>query len=115
VIANLLHNADLYSTVGSPVHVSARRLPETVEIVVRDFGPGIPPELADTVFEPFHRVERGPTPGTGLGLHIARRLIEGMNGHIWLTDADPGASFHIALPAHRAEAADDIHREDKQP
>jgi signal transduction histidine kinase len=105
VIANLVRNADLYATEGSPVHVSARRQADTVEIVVRDFGPGIPPELAETVFEPFRRLERGPTPGTGLGLHISRRLIESMNGRIWLTDGAPGASFHVTVPRPASEGS----------
>jgi signal transduction histidine kinase len=98
VISNLLQNADLYANEGSPVHVSAVRHVDRVEVVVRDFGPGIPPELAEAVFDPFHRLERGPTPGTGLGLHIARRLIERMHGRIWLTDANPGTAVHIVLP-----------------
>ena len=98
VAGNLLRNADLYAVEGTPVHVSARRHGENVEFVVRDFGPGIPPELAETVFEPFRRLERGPTPGTGLGLHIARRLVEAMGGRIWLADEGPGASFHVTLP-----------------
>lgn len=101
VAGNLLRNADLYAAQGSPVHVSARRNAETIEIVVRDFGPGIPHDLAETVFEPFRRLERGPTPGTGLGLHIARRLVEGMGGHIWLADEGPGASFHVTLSRPR--------------
>lgn len=100
VLANVLRNADLYATAGEPVHVSARRDTHRVEILVRDFGPGIPAEQADAVFEPFHRLGRGPTPGAGLGLHIARRLLEGMNGQIWHTDARPGACFHISLPLH---------------
>jgi signal transduction histidine kinase len=97
VAGNLLRNADLYAVEGSPVHVSAHGRERIVEVVVRDFGPGIPPELAETVFEPFRRLERGPTPGTGLGLHIARRLVEGMGGRIWLADEGPGASFHLTL------------------
>lgn len=98
VVGNLLRNADLYATPGTPVHVSAHRQADMVEIVVRDFGPGIPPDQADAVFEPFRRLARGSAPGTGLGLHIAQRLVEGMGGRIWLADGRPGAEFHVAVP-----------------
>ena len=98
VLGNVLRNADMYSFAGEPVHVSARRRAGAVEIVVRDFGPGIPAELAEAVFEPFHRLGRGPTHGTGLGLHLSRRLIESMNGRIWQTDGRPGSSFHVTVP-----------------
>lgn len=98
VVATLLRNADLYATTGEPVHVSAHRTADTVEIRVRDFGPGIPADQAEAVFEPFRRLGRGSTPGAGLGLHIARRLVEGMNGKIWETDGSPGSCFHVTLP-----------------
>jgi signal transduction histidine kinase len=103
VIANLLSNADKYSPKSAPIHVSARRSQDVVEITVRDFGPGVPPEQAEAVFEPFRRLGNQPsegTPGTGLGLYISRRLIESMNGRIWLDgNAGPGASFHATVPA----------------
>lgn len=98
VMASLLRNAALYATTGEPVHVSAHRHDGTVEIQVRDFGPGIPADQAEAVFEPFRRLGRGSAPGAGLGLHIARRLVEGMNGKIWETDAGPGARFHVTVP-----------------
>ena len=98
VLGNVLRNADMYSPAGDPVHVSARRGAGEVEFFVRDFGPGIPAELAEAVFEPFRRLGRGPTHGTGLGLHMSRRLIESMNGRIWQTDGRPGSSFHVTVP-----------------
>ncbi len=100
VVASLLRKADQYATTGKPVHVSAHRHDRAVEIQVRDFGPGIPADQAEEVFEPFRRLGRGPTPGTGL--HIARRLITGMNGTIWETDARPGACFHVTVPTTAA-------------
>ncbi len=98
VLTNLLQNAEMYAVAGQPVQVSAHRGPDAIEIVVRDFGPGIPAHLAEAVFEPFRRLERGPTPGTGLGLHIARRLVEAMHGRLWHTDAEPGSRFHVTVP-----------------
>ena len=109
VLSALLRNADLYATVGEPVEVSARRLAgdgsmqalpdEWVELVVRDYGPGIPADQVEAVFEPFRRLGQGAEPGSGLGLHIARRLTEAMHGTIWHTDAHPGSAFHLRLPA----------------
>jgi signal transduction histidine kinase len=82
----------------SPVDVSARRAGHHVEIRVRDYGPGIPEHLALAVFEPFRRLGRGTVPGTGLGLYIARQLTQAMSGQIWVSDAHPGAEFHILIP-----------------
>ena len=98
VLAALLRNADLYSTPGHPVDVTARRAGQHVEIRVRDYGPGIPEHLALAVFEPFRRLGRGTVPGTGLGLYVARQLTEAMGGQLWVSDAQPGAEFHIAVP-----------------
>lgn len=99
VVANLLSNADKYSPEGEPVVISAGDNGDAVEIVVHDFGPGIPPQQAEAVFEPFRRLGPPPTRGTGLGLYIARRLTEAMNGRIWVADGtEPGTSVHVAVP-----------------
>jgi len=99
VVANLLSNADKYSPEGEPVIISAGDNGDVVEIVVHDFGPGIPPDQAEAVFEPFRRLGPPPTRGTGLGLYIARRLTEAMNGRIWVDDGtEPGTSVHVAVP-----------------
>jgi len=107
VMANLLSNADKYSPPEYPVHVRVRRVGETVELTVRDYGPGIPEESREAVFEPFHRLGDHMTrgiQGTGLGLHIARRLVEAMDGQVWVDDApDGGAVFHVTLPAVATE------------
>jgi signal transduction histidine kinase len=98
VLANLLSNADKYSPEDAPVSVYARREGDGVEIVVRDFGEGIPSDLSEAVFEPFRRLAPTQIAGTGLGLHIARELVESMGGRIWVdADDQPGASFHVAL------------------
>ena len=99
VVANLLSNADKYSPEGEPVIIAAGDNGDVVEIVVHDFGPGIPPDQAEAVFEPFRRLGPPPTRGTGLGLYIARRLTEAMNGRIWVDDGtEPGTSVHVAVP-----------------
>jgi signal transduction histidine kinase len=73
-LANLLDNALKY---GGAARVSAVRQDDAIYIRIRDFGPGIPPEKLEVVFEPFHRLENArstATPGVGLGLTIAKNL-----------------------------------------
>ena len=77
---------------------------QVVEIVVEDNGPGIPADLVDQIFEPFVTTKE-IGKGTGLGLAVCARLIEGMGGII-KADAVPegdGATFRIVLPAATAE------------
>jgi signal transduction histidine kinase len=68
-----------------------------VEIRVSDRGGGLPPEMAECLFEPFHGTKR---EGLGMGLAISRRIVEGHGGRIWAT-ANPGrgTTFHFTLPA----------------
>ena len=72
--------------------------PGWAEVEITDYGPGIPAGLAEKIFEP--RV-RGTTEvaGTGLGLPIARGIVEAHGGTLVVVPADPGASFVVALPA----------------
>lgn len=69
-----------------------------VEIRVSDTGPGIPAELVDRVFEPFMTTKE-PGKGTGLGLAVSARLIDGMDGTMRAANTEEGAEFSIALPA----------------
>jgi signal transduction histidine kinase len=88
------------------LHLIARLLPaerggvvaarERLSLIVADEGPGVTPELADRVFEPF--VTEGKKAGTGLGLAVARHFVEDHGGHIELLPERPGARFHIVLP-----------------
>ena len=81
--------ADVPGETGLPSHT--RLLLE-----LRDEGPGIPPEIAERLFDPF--VTRGKKSGTGLGLAVARRFIEDHGGTIELAKTGSGAGFLIALP-----------------
>jgi two-component system, NtrC family, sensor kinase len=77
---------------------------EVFEVTVADNGPGLPPDLMDQVFEPFVTTKE-PGKGTGLGLALCARIIEGMGGTIAADNAaDGGAVFRIILPALPAEA-----------
>jgi two-component system, NtrC family, sensor kinase len=69
-----------------------------VEIRVADTGPGIPAELLQRIFEPFMTTKE-PGKGTGLGLAVCARLIDGMGGTIQATNGEGGAVFRVLLPA----------------
>ncbi|MGH7462567.1 MAG: sensor histidine kinase, partial [Longimicrobiales bacterium] len=72
-----------------------------VEIIVADNGPGIPRELVDLIFEPFVTTKE-PGHGTGLGLAVCARLVEGMGGVIRAENGpEAGAQFNLVLPPER--------------
>lgn len=117
ILTNLLTNAVKYTIPGTPIdvearaiHVSsrrhARRLGEsgTVEIVVRDYGLGIPPNQIPLLFNRYVRLPRdlaSRTMGNGLGLHLCKVLTEAMGGRIWVEStgiSGEGAAFHVQLP-----------------
>jgi len=104
VVWNLLSNAIKFTPRGGTIMLSAGLAPGGVEIVVTDNGRGIPPEFLPFVFDRFRQADastRRETSGLGLGLAIARHLVELHGGT--LTAASPGegqgASFHVYLPA----------------
>jgi signal transduction histidine kinase len=84
----------------------ARQLEEgepAVEIGVHDSGPGIPPADVQRVFDPFYTT-KPPGKGTGLGLAVSARLVEGMGGMMEaVVSEDPGATFRILLPVAQEE------------
>jgi two-component system sensor histidine kinase KdpD len=103
VLSNLIENAVRYAPAGSLIDVAARVEGAEVRIEVTDEGPGIPAPDRDRIFAPFHRLPRGDrdaTKGAGLGLAIARRLVEAHGGHIWAeAGPDRGTRFVITLPS----------------
>jgi two-component system osmolarity sensor histidine kinase EnvZ len=95
-LTNLIANAQRH---GEHVSLSAGRRRRTVEIMVDDDGPGVPPEMREEVFRPFFRLEgsRNPeTGGVGLGLTIARDVARNHGGDIVLEDA-PGGGLRARL------------------
>lgn len=105
VLTNLLDNAVSFSPSGGLVEVAATRSGDDVIIRIMDQGPGIPPHEREAVFRRFHS-ERPSAEGfgehSGLGLAIARTIIEGHHGSITVhdrEDGERGACFQIMLPA----------------
>jgi signal transduction histidine kinase len=99
-LQNLAANALRYTPDGGEVRLSADRVETGVRIVVRDSGPGIPPEHLPLVFDRFYRADtsRKATGGSGLGLSIVKAIVERHGGEIRSYN-DDGAVFEILLPA----------------
>ncbi len=104
VIDNLLDNAVSFSPDGGLVQVTATVADEEVLLCVEDEGPGVPEEERETVFRRFHSVrpeKEGFGQHSGLGLAIARSIVEGHQGRITIADRDnamQGARFDVHLP-----------------
>jgi signal transduction histidine kinase len=103
ILSNLISNALKYAP-GNPVVVEIRDLGTEAALVVRDQGPGIPPEDQLRIFERFERLpDAGRLWGLGLGLWIVRQLVESMGGRIELASrVGEGAAFTVHLPKHAA-------------
>jgi len=102
VLSNLVSNALKYTKSGA-VTVSSRREGGMVQVLVTDTGIGISQEAKEHVFERYTRLASGEAvaPGAGLGLYIARKLVEEMRGQIRVEWSEPGKGTCIAftLPA----------------
>jgi signal transduction histidine kinase len=102
VLLNLLTNAVKYNHRGGQVRIDLASEGSEVIIAVADTGRGIPPESIPHIFERFYRVpeREGYVGGTGLGLVITKRIIEGLQGSISVkSDAGQGSTFYVRLPA----------------
>lgn len=104
LVANLIDNALRYAPAGSAVTASVGRSGDAIELSVVDAGPGIPPEERERMFVRFHRRVGDTTPGSGLGLPIAKSIAERHRGLIRLEDAapgkkNPGLAARVVLPA----------------
>lgn len=95
VLTTLLDNAK--AARASEVRIDASRTGDLLQISVTDNGTGIAPADRDRIFEPFFTSKR-EHGGTGLGLPIARALVEGNGGRLELTEAERGASFRLYIP-----------------
>ncbi len=111
VMINLLSNAEKFSPSDGRITVGIHVTPRRVRVFVEDQGPGIPPEHADELFEPFFRGDAAAAgiPGAGIGLALCRRIIEAHGGRIGFENLRPGARFWFELPALDPSAAVEEH------
>lgn len=105
IVLNLIDNAIKYAAEGKLLIVELRRLKNQWIIQIKDQGPGIPDAHRQQIFSKFHRVDASLTArqqGSGLGLSIARQLVEGLGGSLTFCPNQGGGScFEVALPARK--------------
>ncbi len=116
IVENLLLNTTRHTPAGTQVWVRAQTMERDLELIVEDAGPGVPADLAGTIFEPFQQGRRGQLAGAGagagagqrrgvgggvgIGLSLVARFAELHQGRAWVTERrGGGASFHVLLPA----------------
>lgn len=109
VLTNLLSNARRHTPAGTTVTVSAHVSADSssAEMSVHDDGPGIPPQVQETVFERFTRGDSARTRaagGAGLGLSLAQAITEAHGGHISVRSQPGSTSFTVTLPRQRHNA-----------
>ncbi|MBU3964419.1 HAMP domain-containing histidine kinase [Patescibacteria group bacterium] len=102
VVDNLLGNAINYSNGGGKIAIKIKSLPKKVQFEITDEGIGIPAEDRKYIFEKFFRAKnavKAEVYGTGLGLFIAKLIIDQMKGRIWFkSQQDKGTTFYFTLP-----------------
>jgi signal transduction histidine kinase len=120
-LGNIINNAIKYTPDGGTITIDGRILPGFIEVIVADTGIGISPENQTSIFEKFGQLGRvelhssGKTKfkggGPGLGLPIAKGILEAHGGSLWVQSPGhdeftcPGSTFHMLIPA-RTEAPD---------
>lgn len=107
VLDNLLSHAMNCSPKGSEVEVEVSMHGAQAVVSIHDEGPGIPLEQQQELFQPFHRLPgavRHRKPGTGIGLHIAKRVVQQHGGRVWLErpSENKGSVFSFSLPLTQA-------------
>jgi two-component system phosphate regulon sensor histidine kinase PhoR len=100
VIANLVHNAIKFTPPGGRITVTSRALEDSVVVDIVDTGIGIPKEDLPRVFERFYKGDKARAgEGTGMGLAIAKHVIEAHGGNIWVeSEEGKGSTFSFSLP-----------------
>jgi PAS domain S-box-containing protein len=102
VLSNLISNAIKYSPSGGTITISGRVGKDSVVVAVADEGPGLPAEELSRVFDRFYRADTPATKraqGAGLGLYLAKAVVEAHGGRIWVeSQPGQGAKFLFSLP-----------------
>jgi two-component system CheB/CheR fusion protein len=119
IFANILHNAVKYTPPGGSIEIALRTENRQAIVSVRDSGMGIPPEMLEYVFQPFAQLDRSfehADVGVGIGLTLAKRLIELHQGHIEAKSAGSGkgTEFLIHFPTTAAAPAERVRAPQRQ-
>jgi len=101
IFSNIVGNAVKFTPKGGSITISATGGAEQVQFAVRDTGPGIAPVMLDHLFERFWQAEEGAQKGRGLGLYIAKQLVEAQGGRIW-AESRPGVGTMMAFTLPRS-------------
>ncbi len=102
VFYNLISNAIKFSPPGKRVEVDILEDGDAYVIMVKDYGPGVPDEEKEKIFERFKRIDKGAVKGTGLGLAIVKRIAELHHGRTWVEDNPEGGSiFYVRIPKNQ--------------
>jgi two-component system sensor histidine kinase KdpD len=110
VLTNLVENAAKYSPEGKEIKISAFKQDDQIVIQVKDEGLGIPTDDVQHIFDKFYRGSQSQySEGTGMGLAIAKGIIESHGGKIWVESTiGKGTSFYFVIPIDKTEAIEAI-------
>jgi signal transduction histidine kinase len=109
VISNLIGNAMKFTPPGGEIRLSARPIDGSVSFEVADNGPGIPRENLRDIFNPYWQGKRAERMGAGLGLPIAKGIVESHGGRIWVeSEPGKGTRFLFTLPAAKDAAGNAV-------
>ncbi len=110
ILNNLIDNAIKYSPSGGAIEVRTQAENDEIRVSVSDEGMGVGPEEEEAIFERFQQLESGYTRragGLGIGLALARKLIEMHGGRIWVeSEKERGSTFSLAIPITQVIASD---------
>lgn len=100
VLSNLVGNAIKFTPHGGRIEIVVEPIDHEIRFAVADTGVGIPPDVPSALFERFGKVGRSDRSGLGLGLYIARCIVEAHAGRIWVeSQLGQGSTFYFTLPA----------------
>ena len=116
VLSNLVGNAMKFTSPGGMITLQAEPQGENVLFTVADNGPGIPRKNLNDIFNPYWQAKRAERLGAGLGLPIAKGIVESHGGQIWVeSEQGRGTKFFFTLPVARKEAAINSERSAESP
>jgi signal transduction histidine kinase len=109
VLSNLIGNSMKFTPEGGSITISAQAREHEVLFCVRDTGPGIPKENLRDIFSPYWQAKRTERLGAGLGLPIAKGIVEAHGGEIWVeSEIGRGAQFYFTLPVDPSREASEV-------